>query len=93
MMDDNYTIKFNFYLNTDRFRAVAFYPYKENKCCNKPFFILTANDKKDDGINYSCQCGCGMWCTNGHTTAQAAVDEYINMCERAKQEEKEYEVN
>lgn len=87
-MDDNYSIKFDFYLQVPRFRVVAFYPYADNQCCEKPFFMLTANTRPDGNINYSCQCGCGMWCTNGHTTRHEAVNEYIKMCEKAKQEEK-----
>ena len=83
-MDDNYSIKFDFYLDTDRFKAVAFYPNADNQCCEKPFFILTANKKRDGGINYSCQCGCDGWCTNGHSEPQDAVNEYINMCKKSK---------
>lgn len=53
--------------------------------------ILTANEVKEhDGtyrINYSCQCACGAWCTSGHSTPGAAVDEYMRMCERAEWEE------
>jgi hypothetical protein len=81
-MDDNYTITFNFYIN-ECFKPIAFYPIADNGCCDKDFFILTANrdEHRPDGLNYSCQCGCGMWCTNGHDTEQAAVNEYRKMCE------------
>lgn len=53
--------------------------------------VLTANavEEKDgtSKINYSCQCACGAWCTGGHSTPGAAVDQYVRMCERAKWEE------
>ncbi len=55
-----------------------------NGCCNDQPILLTSNrcDQWKDGINYSCQCGCGGWCTNGHSTASAALMEYERMTER-----------
>ena len=84
-----YSIKINFNLHAHH-KAVAFYPIKDNGCCDSEFFMVTSNkaDCWSSGINYSCQCTCGMWCTNGHPTIQEAVDEYIDMCERFKKRRK-----
>lgn len=68
------------------FKIEAFYPINNNGCCNKTFFILTTNPTEDGSTNYSCQCGCGMWCTTGHKTAQEAIDDYRTMCARYEQE-------
>lgn len=84
-MDDNYSVKFDFYLDVNKYLAKAFIPYPDNKCCEKPFFILT---KSRNYNAYSCQCACGMWCTNGHPNPHAAIDEYVEMCNRAKNNKK-----
>ena len=82
----NYSLELKFNLDSKRYKAVAFYPIHNNGCCDKNFFILTENKVQNpDGstrINYSCQCACGMWCTNGHKNAQEAIDEYRAMCDR-----------
>lgn len=79
---DSYRIGFEFFVNLNHFSIEAFYPIRNNGCCDKDFFILTSNPTGEGRINYSCQCGCGGWCTNGHATAQEAVDEYRAMCSR-----------
>ena len=57
-----------------------------NGCCKDRPILITGN-KWHDRINYSCQCACGMWCTNGHTTASAALKEYEEMTKRYLKEE------
>ena len=86
----DYSITIDFHLNKI-FRVVAFYPISNNGCCDKKFFILTANeaDNWKSGINYSCQCACGGWCTNGHETEQEAVEEYRKMCNDYQKRRKE----
>lgn len=76
---DKYRINLEFVIDLNRYKIEAFYPIANNGCCEKDFFILTSN-KSTGGINYSCQCACNGWCTNGHATAQAAIDEYRAMC-------------
>lgn len=81
-MNNNYKVEIEFHLS-DAFKVEAFYPIANNGCCKKDFFILTTNryDGWEGGINYSCQCACGIWCTNGHDNPQDAVNEYRKMCE------------
>ena len=81
MADYETTIRFN--LN-EPYYVVAFYPIKKNGCCDKDWFLLTANKCPSwkSGINYSCQCACGGWCTTGFETEQEAVNEYRRMCDR-----------
>ena len=81
-MPDEYVAEFRFYIEKG-YKIEAFYPIKNNGCCDKDFFILTKSDQ-----SYSCQCGCGMWCTSGHSTAQEAVDEYRFMCKRYEEAKK-----
>lgn len=90
MDHDNYQATLKFFLS-DKYKHVAFYLIKNNGCCEKPFFILTANSSPDwpGGINYSCQCGCGGWCTNGHGTEAEAVEEYRKMCNDYQKRRKE----
>lgn len=57
-----------------------------NGCCEDRPILITGN-RYQNRINYSCQCACGMWCTNGHTTASAALKEYENMTKRKFKEE------
>lgn len=52
-----------------------------NGCCPDRPILITGN-KLRDHINYSCQCACGMWCTNGHITASEALQEYEEMTRR-----------
>lgn len=52
-----------------------------NGCCQDRPILITGN-KVHDHINYSCQCACGMWCTNGHITASEALQEYEVMTRR-----------
>ena len=86
----NYSVILDFRLN-GIFRPIAFYPIMNNGCCDKQFFILTANksDGWRSGINYSCQCACGGWCTSGHETEQEAVEEYRKMCNDYQKRRKE----
>ena len=51
-----------------------------NGCCDKNYFVVTTNKRLNGETNYSCQCGCGGWCTNGHTTKETAINEYKKMC-------------
>lgn len=57
-----------------------------NGCCPEKPVILAENIVKDsDGkqrINYSCQCACDGWCTNGHRSAPEAIAEYREMTDR-----------
>ena len=46
-----------------------------NGCCPGRPVVIT----RSFSGSYSCQCACGMWCTNGHKTATAAVLEYQHM--------------
>ena len=55
-----------------------------NGCCEGKPVILTRNHVKYGGVNYSCQCSCGGWCTSGHATPDGALDEYYIMSRRAK---------
>lgn len=61
--------------------------YVPNGCCENNPVIITANRTHDNRINYSCQCACDMWCTNGHPTAGAALKEYEQMTQRKIKEE------
>lgn len=67
--------------------------YMKNGCCNDQPVLLTANrcTHWKEGINYSCQCGCGGWCTNGHDSASGALQEYEGMTSRTLQENEETE--
>lgn len=61
--------------------------YAHNGCCENKPYLLTGNrcetsGQRPEGINYSCQCACGMWCTNGHGTPEEAIAEYENMSRR-----------
>ena len=60
-----------------------------NGCCEDRPYIVTANkcDGWPGGINYACQCSCGLWCTSGHGTIGEAVSEYEEMTERVGREE------
>lgn len=84
----NYSVQLDFSLD-EEYSVVAFYPIKDNGCCNKRFFILTANScpNWETGINYSCQCACGGWCTTGFKTEQEAVEAYRNMCKQKEDKE------
>ena len=53
----------------------------KNECCPEKPVLLTGNgypDSKErpDGINYSCQCACGVRCTTGYATPGEAVNAY-----------------
>ena len=86
-MEDNCRVEFRFYVGKI-YKPVAFYPIRNNGCCDKTFFILTSNET-NHGTNYSCQCGCGGWCTTGCKTEAEAVREYRKMCDRYEKEESE----
>lgn len=53
-----------------------------NGCCQDQPIIITVNVCSDNTLNYSCQCGCGGWCTNGHRSEAEALREYEDMTER-----------
>lgn len=63
--------------------------YHANGCCPDKPIIITANETNvseyhPDGVNYSCQCACDCWCTNGHGTPSEALAEYEDMTKRKK---------
>ena len=48
----------------------------KNKCCSNEPVLIT----KTKGQNvYSCQCGCGGWCTDGFSTIQGAINDWVRM--------------
>ena len=49
--------------------------------CGSNVVLITSNPTPDGKKNYSCQCSCGVWCTNGHGNPGDAVNEYIRMSE------------
>lgn len=53
-----------------------------NGCCPDRPILITVNKRMDGKTNYSCQCACGIWCTNGHLTASAALKEYEDMAQK-----------
>lgn len=54
--------------------------YGHNECCKDKPFLLCANKRPSDGgINYSCECYCGMFCTNGHDNLLDAIAEYESL--------------
>lgn len=48
----------------------------KNGCCKDRPVIITVNKSPLGGLNYSCQCACGGWCTTGHASASKALEEY-----------------
>lgn len=71
----------------DMYRPSEVHFIGNNGCCEKNYFVLTTN-LFDGRVNYSCQCGCGGWCTNGHQRAEDAINEYFDMCNRYEKENK-----
>lgn len=70
-------------LYADRYTLINIFPEK-NLCCPGKPFVLTSNEcpKSDErplGINFSCQCACGAWCTSGFAEPGDAVEEYRKM--------------
>ena len=59
----------------------------ENGCCPDKPVLITVNAGHNNKINYSCQCACDLWCTNGHSTASAALKEYEEMTRKYKEEQ------
>lgn len=53
--------------------------WMRNGCCRKEPVLITTNEKPGGGVNFSGQCACGGWCTNGHDTPEACVMEYQRM--------------
>jgi len=53
--------------------------HMENGCCKDQPVLITANILPNNETNYSCQCGCGMWCTTGHPTPVGALRDYQTM--------------
>lgn len=52
--------------------------YMPNGCCKDQPVLITKNYMRG-GDNYSCQCGCGIWCTTGHPTVAGAIKDYQTM--------------
>lgn len=63
--------------------------YDPNGCCKDRPILITTNrmHNRNNKINYSCQCACGMWCTSGHPNASEALHEYEQMTKRKFKEE------
>ena len=54
--------------------------YGHNACCKDKPFLLCANRRYYDGsLNYSCECYCGTYCTNGHDNLIDAIAEYESL--------------
>jgi len=55
--------------------------FMKNGCCEDQPVLITANynPSVEGGVNYSCQCGCGIWCTTGHPTPVGALRDYQTM--------------
>lgn len=51
-----------------------------NGCCkHQPVLVTkTFNEFMEKDI-YSCQCGCGMWCSNGFENMPDAIADYMRM--------------
>lgn len=64
--------------------------YMKNGCCEDKPVLVTANKHPDIGINYSCQCACGAWCTTGHPTPVGALRDYQTMSNRNKPLDDDY---
>ena len=65
-----------------------------NECCceNHSAPVLLTLSRLSREKVYSCQCSCGGWCTNGHSTPDEAVREYEVMCEEyANRRENEHD--
>ena len=62
-------------------RIVMGIVYIKNGCCEDQPVLITANYNSavPNHVNYSCQCGCGMWCTTGHPTPVGALKDYQTM--------------
>ena len=65
--------------NVAKYLVVIGIVYMKNGCCKDQPVLITANRHPEVGINYSCQCGCGMWCTTGHPTPVGALKDYQTM--------------
>ena len=54
--------------------------YGHNACCKDKPFLLCVNRRSYDGrLNYSCECYCGLYCTNGHDNLIDAIAEYESL--------------
>lgn len=61
--------------------------FMENGCCPGRPVVVTGNRVTfSRSVNYSAQCACGLWCTTGCSTPEAAVSEYKRMTAKAKKE-------
>ena len=63
--------------------------YMKNGCCKDNPVLITVNNFHGKA-NYSCQCGCGMWCTTGHPTPVGALRDYQTMSNRNVPMEDDY---
>ena len=64
--------------------------YMNNACCKDQPVLITAFPRSDIGIVYSCQCGCGMWCTTGHPIPVGALRDYQTMSNNNTPKEDDY---
>ena len=53
--------------------------YMKNGCCKDQPVLITCSYNPAVGKVYSCQCGCGRWCTTGHPTQTGALRDYQTM--------------
>lgn len=67
--------------------------WMKNACCKDQPVLITANAHSNGGINYSCQCGCGAWCTTGHPTPVGALKDYQTMSNGNIPLDDDYSVN
>ena len=60
--------------------------FMKNGCCEDQPVLITENNHPNPKIkkNYSCQCGCGAWCTTGHPTPVGALKDYETMSNNGK---------
>lgn len=65
--------------NVSRIYTVVGAVFMNNGCCeDQPVLITTSNNPRVGRV-YSCQCGCGAWCTTGHPTPVGALRDYQTM--------------
>lgn len=79
--------------NVNDYLSVVGIVYMKNGCCDNQPVLITANYHKPTGINYSCQCGCGAWCTTGHPTPVGALRDYQTMSNFNEPLDDDYAVN
>ena len=82
-------------MDIDRnYKLIAVIFTDRNECCceNHSAPVLLTLSRLSSEKVYSCQCSCGGWCTNGHSTPEEAIREYEFMCdEYANRKENKYD--